>query len=133
MPSLAASSPSCDHVLLSCNTRISSRRQSLHRPRVYRGRRVLILAGASEPTFKAGARRDRKQMVEFVRLALLNTETQDEAADANLGSSTRLRVERQTHLPLTREEAWRSLRMLAPSQDWKNLLKVFTALESVYR
>ena len=47
--------------------------------------------------------------------------------------TTRIRVERQTHLPATREEAWAALRQLVPPREWQEASGVFAALESIYR
>lgn len=47
--------------------------------------------------------------------------------------TTRIRVERQTHLPATREEAWAALRQLVPPREWQQASGVFAALESIYR
>ena len=46
---------------------------------------------------------------------------------------TKLRVERQTHLPATREEAWQALQALLPENEWKETSTVFTSLEAIYR
>ncbi len=48
-------------------------------------------------------------------------------------AATKVRVERQTHLPASREEAWGALRRLVSQDDWKELSAVFAALESIYR
>ncbi len=48
-------------------------------------------------------------------------------------AATKVRVERQTHLPASREEAWGALRQLAPEHAWKELSPVLAALESIYR
>ena len=47
--------------------------------------------------------------------------------------TTRIRVERQMHLPATREEAWAALRQLVPPREWQEASGVFAALESIYR
>lgn len=47
--------------------------------------------------------------------------------------TTRIRVERQTHLPATCEEAWAALRQLVPPREWQEASGVFAALESIYR
>lgn len=46
---------------------------------------------------------------------------------------TKLRVERQTHLPASREEAWQALQTLLPDKEWKETSTVFTSLEAIYR
>lgn len=46
---------------------------------------------------------------------------------------TKLRVERQTHLPASREEAWEALQSLLPSKEWKETSAVFASLEAIYR
>lgn len=46
---------------------------------------------------------------------------------------TKLRIERQTHLPASREEAWAALQELLPSDEWKAMSAVFASLESIYR
>ncbi len=46
---------------------------------------------------------------------------------------TKLRVERQTHLPASREEAWQALQSLLPSKEWKETSAVFASLEAIYR
>lgn len=46
---------------------------------------------------------------------------------------TQLRVERQTHLPASREEAWQALQALLPEKEWKETSTVFTSLEAIYR
>ena len=46
---------------------------------------------------------------------------------------TKLRVERQTHLPASREEAWQALQTLLPENEWKETSTVFTSLEAIYR
>ena len=48
-------------------------------------------------------------------------------------AATKVRVERQTHLPASREEAWGALKQLAPEHAWKELSPVLAALESIYR
>ena len=48
-------------------------------------------------------------------------------------SWAKLRVERQTHLPATREEAWRALRELVPSDQWPDTAEVFASLELIHR
>ena len=48
-------------------------------------------------------------------------------------AATKVRVERQTHLPASREEAWGALRRLVSLDEWKELSAVFAALESIYR
>jgi hypothetical protein len=48
-------------------------------------------------------------------------------------TATRVRVERQTHLPACREEAWAVLRLLVPADNWKDISPVFAAMESIYR
>ena len=48
-------------------------------------------------------------------------------------AATKVRVERQTHLPASREEAWGALKQLAPERAWKELSPVLAALESIYR
>ena len=48
-------------------------------------------------------------------------------------ASTRLRVERQVHLPASREEAWGALRHLIPDDQWDDAFPVFGALESIFR
>lgn len=48
-------------------------------------------------------------------------------------AATKVRVERQTHLPASREEAWGALRQLVSRQQWRELSAVFAALESIYR
>ena len=48
-------------------------------------------------------------------------------------ASTKVRVERQTHLPASREEAWGALRQLVSREQWRQLSAVFAALESIYR
>lgn len=47
--------------------------------------------------------------------------------------STRLRVERQVHLPASRDEAWGALKHLIPDQQWNDAFQLFGALESIYR
>ncbi len=46
---------------------------------------------------------------------------------------TKLRVERQTHLPASREEAWQALQSLLPKKEWKETSAVFASLEAIYR
>ena len=46
---------------------------------------------------------------------------------------TKLRVERQTHLPASREEAWQALQSLLPSHEWKEISAVFASLEAIYK
>lgn len=46
---------------------------------------------------------------------------------------TRVRVERQTHLPASREEAWAALKQLVPREEWEELSAVFVALETIHR
>lgn len=46
---------------------------------------------------------------------------------------TKLRVERQTHLPASREEAWQALQTLLPEKEWKETSAVFASLEAIYR
>ena len=46
---------------------------------------------------------------------------------------TQLRVERQTHLPASREEAWQALQSLLPQKEWKETSAVFASLEAIYR
>ena len=46
---------------------------------------------------------------------------------------TKLRVERQTHLPASREEAWQALQSLLPEKEWKETSAVFAGLEAIYR
>ena len=46
---------------------------------------------------------------------------------------TKLRVERQTHLPASREEAWSALQQLLPDNEWKTTSAVFSSLEAIYR
>ena len=46
---------------------------------------------------------------------------------------TKLRVERQTHLPASREEAWQALQSLLPKREWKETSAVFASLEAIYR
>lgn len=46
---------------------------------------------------------------------------------------TRVRVERQTHLPASREEAWAALKQLVPGEEWQDMSAVFVALENIYR
>lgn len=46
---------------------------------------------------------------------------------------TKLRVERQTHLPASREEAWTALQQLLPENEWKETSAVFSSLEAIYR
>lgn len=46
---------------------------------------------------------------------------------------TKLRVERQTHLPASREEAWSALQQLLPGNEWKTTSAVFSSLEAIYR
>ena len=48
-------------------------------------------------------------------------------------AATKVRVERQTHLPASREEAWGALKQLAPEHAWKEVSPVLAALESIYR
>lgn len=48
-------------------------------------------------------------------------------------AATKVIVERQTHLPASREEAWGALKQLAPEHAWKQLSPVLAALESIYR
>ena len=48
-------------------------------------------------------------------------------------SWAKLRVERQTHLPATREEAWRALRELVPRDQWPDIAEVFASLELIHR
>lgn len=48
-------------------------------------------------------------------------------------TATRVRVERQTHLPVCREEAWAALRLLVTPELWDELSGVFAGLESIYR
>ncbi len=48
-------------------------------------------------------------------------------------AATKVRVERQTHLPASREEAWGALKQLAPEHAWRELSPVLAALESIYR
>lgn len=48
-------------------------------------------------------------------------------------SWAKLRVERQTHLPATREEAWRALRELVPRDQWPDTAEVFACLELIHR
>lgn len=45
----------------------------------------------------------------------------------------KLQVERQTHLPASRYEAWEALRAMLPGELWKENAQVFGALESIYR
>ena len=47
--------------------------------------------------------------------------------------ATRLRVERQQHLPTSRDEAWLALQSLIPEAEWDESAEVFSALESIYR
>ena len=46
---------------------------------------------------------------------------------------TKLRVERQTHLPASREEAWSALQQLLPDNEWKTTSAVYSSLEAIYR
>lgn len=46
---------------------------------------------------------------------------------------TQLRVERGTHLPASREEAWQALQSLLPQKEWKETSAVFASLEAIYR
>ena len=46
---------------------------------------------------------------------------------------TRVRLERQTHLPASREEAWAALKQLVPEEEWQEMSAVFVALENIYR
>lgn len=48
-------------------------------------------------------------------------------------TATRVRVERQTHLPASREEAWAALKQLVPREEWQEMSAVFVALENIYR
>ena len=48
-------------------------------------------------------------------------------------AATKVRVERQTHLPASREEAWGALKQLAPGDAWEELSPLLAALESIYR
>ena len=45
----------------------------------------------------------------------------------------KLQVERQTHLPASRYEAWEALRAMLPGDLWRENAQVFAALESIYR
>ena len=45
----------------------------------------------------------------------------------------RLQVERQTHLPANRQEAWQGLKVLVPEGQWHLYSPIFAALESIYR
>ncbi|KAK9815609.1 hypothetical protein WJX72_006739 [[Myrmecia] bisecta] len=56
-----------------------------------------------------------------------------EPVQGQRSGATRLRVERQSHLPAFREEAWRALRSLVPEEDWREAAAVFAALENIYR
>ena len=55
------------------------------------------------------------------------------AADIDKVPATRLRVERQVHLPASRDEAWLALQSLTPAAEWDASAQVFSALESIYR
>ena len=48
-------------------------------------------------------------------------------------AATKVRVERQTHLPASREEAWGALKQLAPGDAWEELSPLLAAMESIYR
>ena len=75
----------------------------------------------------------------------LKAEPQGEAAETNDAtvqpsnasdgrkSWAKLRVERQTHLPATREEAWRALQKLVPRDQWPDTAEVFASLELIHR
>lgn len=47
--------------------------------------------------------------------------------------ATRVEVERQTHLPATRDETWTGLRLVVPDLEWRECSAVFAAMESIYR
>ena len=47
--------------------------------------------------------------------------------------ATRLRVERQVHLPASRDEAWLALQSLVHPDHWNDSAHVFSALENIYR
>ena len=47
--------------------------------------------------------------------------------------AVRLQVERQTHLPANRQEAWQGLKVLVPEDQWHQYSPIFAALESIYR
>ena len=48
-------------------------------------------------------------------------------------TATRLRVERQIHLPASRDEAWLALQSLVPEERWDESAHIFSALENIYR
>ncbi len=47
--------------------------------------------------------------------------------------AVKLQVERQTHLPANRQEAWQGLQKLVPQDQWQHYYPIFAALESIYR
>ena len=57
----------------------------------------------------------------------------DCAAGKAQHNGMRLQVERQTHLPAHRQEAWQALQSLVPSSLWQTHAPIFISLESIYR
>ena len=58
---------------------------------------------------------------------------QTDTAPEGKGEQRELRVERQTHLPASREEAWQALQSLLPGHAWKETSAVFASLEAIYK
>ncbi|KAK9789378.1 hypothetical protein WJX73_004782 [Symbiochloris irregularis] len=84
----------------------------------------------SQPGSSALARRERRPGRGF-RSARCQS-AGDLLADGP-SSQTKIRVERQVHLPASGAEVWGALRLLLPEDQWKSARPVFGALESIYR